>query len=139
MEYSNLVAFWCLIMSSLQGISAYYSLLDRYHAKQLSEGESLVSRKFTPLTISIILLLGTMATIAFGCWMFIAKPLRPTEKVTTVNAPCPTAVVSPHVLKHGPAATGNAKTTGDNSPANTGNGNTFSYGTPPPTDKSAPH
>lgn len=130
MELSNWIALWCLLMSTLQGISSYYEIAARW------KREGGVAKR-SPLFIAVILCLGTIITVAFGTWMYIAKPLRPTVTTSTVTTPCPAP--SSHAPNHAPTTTGNAKTMGDNSPANTGTGNAFNYGTPPPTGKTTPH
>jgi hypothetical protein len=115
MELSTIVAFWCAVMSTLQGVGAYYGLLDR-NKRLKTEGQ--MPSKFNPLLVSIILLLGTFVTIGFGAWMFFAKPLRPTiktiEKTVYVDKylPCPPPLPA--------TKTGNASSKGHNSVANTG-------------------
>jgi hypothetical protein len=128
MELSNLAAIWCALMSTLQGVGAFYGLIDR-RKKLLDPGETMPS-KFNPLLVSILLVIGTIVTIAFGTWMFVAKPLRPkiVEKPTTIvvekSIPCP------------PSKSGSAVSHGANSPANSGSNNTTTIGLPSPAQKS---
>lgn len=126
MELSNLVGTWSVLMSTLQGIGAFYGLVDRSQKKEMEKGGAPLLNRFNPLAISVLLFIGTVVTIAFAAWMFFAKPLRPkiqtAEKTVYVDKylPCP------------PEKTGNATTHGAQAPASSGNGNTVNYGQQPP-------
>jgi hypothetical protein len=141
MELSNIVAAWCALMTTFQGVGAIYGLVDRRQMKKLGAGSGIsleaggapILARFNPLTVSVLLLIGTAATIAFGTWMLVAKPLRPrtqtVEKTVYVekSIPCP------------PSRTGNATSRGAESPANSGSNNPTSYqGSPAPPEKSKP-
>jgi hypothetical protein len=100
----------------------------------LEAGSAPMLAKFNPLTVSIVLFVGTaVTTIAFGIWMFVAKPLGPriqtVEKTVYVDRsiPCP------------PSRTGNATSRGAQSPANSGSNNPTNYqSSPAPPEKSKP-
>jgi hypothetical protein len=121
MEFSNLVGLWGALMSTLQGIGAVYGLVDRSQKRKLEKEGTPVLSKFNPLLISILLFIGTAATIAFATWMFVAKPLRP--KIQTVEQkiyvdkpiPCP-----PSEQKNGTATA-----RGKQAIAHSGNGDNY--------------
>jgi hypothetical protein len=117
-ELSTMVGLWCALMSTFQGIGAIYGLVDRRRKKELEIGGTPVLTKFNPLLVSTILFIGTALTIAFGTWMVVAKPLRPTIKTVYVDRLIPCA----------PTKSGNATTRGAQSPANSGSNNTTTYG-----------
>lgn len=109
-------------MSTVQGVAAIYGLVDRHRKKALEVGGAPMLARFNPLLVSIVLFIGMAATIVFGTWMAIAKPLRPkiqiVEKKVYVGVPIPCP----------PSRTGPASTHGHKSPANSGSNNTTTYG-----------
>lgn len=128
METSNTVAICCLIIAIPQGAIAIHQLLQI--TSQSRSGEASMSYKVPSMASSLLLLAGGIATIFFAAWMFWAKPLRPTvvEKTNTVTVEKPVSCP--------PSQTGPATSKGNNSPAHSGNGDTFTN-TPAPTK--SPH
>ena len=96
MDTSNKIALVCLAIAVPQGLSALYQLRDRHltRQKELRDGV-VISDKSHPLFIALLLLVGTVATVWFGAWMYFDKPLRPATQTVTVEktveklAPCP--------------------------------------------------
>jgi len=133
MELSNIVGIWCAVMSTLQGIGAFYALADRRAKKEL-ESEGNMAFKSNSLVTSILLFIGCAVTLVFMTWMFLSKPLRPTEKivdrpvVVKEYVPCP-----PATEKTGPATARG----GRDATAHSGHGDTFNAAPPqaPPANR----
>jgi len=129
MESSNLVGYWCAIMTTVQGVAACFALADR-RVKVAAENGGVVTPKSYPLATSVLLFGGSALTLAFGCWMLFAKPLRPKIQVVEksvyvdrpVTVPCP------------PSRTGSSSNRGSNGFANSGSIGSVKQGYPPKKD-----
>jgi hypothetical protein len=130
MELSTLVAAWCALMATFQGLGSILQFVDRFSSPKIEEGGVPIRPKPNSLLIAIFLLIGAFITIGFGTWMFVSKPLRPTEKI--VDRP----VVTKEYVPCPPTKSGNATTKGNGSPAISGSNNTTTVGPP---DNSKPH
>jgi hypothetical protein len=137
MEVSNGIALACLAIAIPQGLSACWQLYDRRQTRQRELREGIViSNESNPPLIALLLLLGTIATVWFGAWMYFEKPLRPVvqtvtvEKVVEKPIPCPIAL-----QKNGPATARG----GHDAIAHSGNGDTFTQTPPPAPPTKVPH
>jgi hypothetical protein len=129
MQLTQWISIGCFILGVPQAISAIIQLMEwrRIKAENLT-----ATGRTNPVILALLMLTGTFLAMAFGFWL-LYHPIAPAviEKPTVIEklAPCPTP---------DPQKTGDATTSGADSPATTGNGNSTTYGTPAPTAKS-PH
>lgn len=129
MESSTVLAVGCFITGLIQAWGTILQILDRRRAKLAGDQMPLSSR--SNIFLSFLLAFGAVFSVAFGAWI-LSHPVKPVEHTVTVDKPCPPPSGETKSPKRVPQSTGNAKSFGDNSPANTGNGNSYNYGQPPP-------